>query len=149
MLAIIICVCLTAITFALRVLVSGLRLSLLTHKVATRKKEDTKAEKVVKFGVNAGIRAINFIRFIISRVRDLIAVTGIVSILIFTIFFTAIVAGGAYMELEEDAKQVEQKKEAGDSSKKSSVEEESNKADSSNDSNNNVNNKDTVEEENE
>lgn len=149
MLAIIICVCLTAITFALRVLVSGLRLSLLTHKVATRKREDTKAEKVVKFGVNAGIRAINFIRFIISRVRDLIAVTGIVSILIFTIFFTAIVAGGAYMVLEEDAKQVEQKKEAGDSSKKSSVEEESNKADSSNDSNNNVNNEDTVEEENE
>lgn len=149
MLAIIICVCLTAITFALRVLVSGLRLSLLTHKVATRKREDTKAEKVVKFGVNAGIRAINFIRFILSRVRDLIAVTGIVSILIFTIFFTAIVAGGAYMVLEEDAKQVEQKKEAGDSSKKSSLEEESNKADSSNDSNNNVNNGDIVEEENE
>ena len=146
MLAIIICVCLTAITFALRVLVSGLRLSLLTHKVATRKREDTKAEKVVKFGVNAGIRAINFIRFILSRVRDLIAVTGIVSILIFTIFFTAIVAGGAYMMLEEDAKQVEQKKEAGDSSKKSSVDEESNKANSSNDSNDNVNNEDTVEE---
>ena len=147
MLAIIICVCLTAITFALRVLVSGLRLSLLTHKVATRKREDTKAEKVVKFGVNAGIRAINFIRFILSRVRDLIAVTGIVSILIFTIFFTAIVAGGAYMVLEEDAKQVEQKKEAGDSQKKSSVDEESNKADSSDDSNDNVNNKDNVEEE--
>lgn len=149
MLAIIICVCLTAITFALRVLVSGLRLSLLTHKVATRKREDTKAEKVVKFGVNAGIRAINFIRFILSRVRDLIAVTGIVSILIFTIFFTAIVAGGAYMVLEEDAKQVEQKKDAGDSSKKSTVNKESNKADSSDDSNNNVNNEDTVEEENE
>lgn len=149
MLAIIICVCLTAITFALRVLVSGLRLSLLTHKVATRKREDTKAEKVVKFGVNAGIRVINFIRFIISRVRDLIAVTGIVSILIFTIFFTAIVAGGAYMVLEEDAKQVEQKKEAGDSQKKSSVDEESNKANSSNDSNDNVNNEDTVEEGNE
>lgn len=146
MLAIIICVCLTAITFALRVLVSGLRLSLLTHKVATRKREDTKAEKVVKFGVNTGIRVLNFIRFILSRVRDLIAVTGIVSILIFTIFFTAIVAGGAYMMLEEDAKQVEQKKEAGDSSKKSSVDEESNKANSSNDSNDNVNNKDTVEE---
>ena len=146
MLAIIICVCLTAITFALRVLVSGLRLSLLTHKVATRKREDTKAEKVVKFGVNAGIRAINFIRFILSRVRDLIAVTGIVSILIFTIFFTAIVAGGAYMVLEEDAKQVEQKKEAGDSQKKSSVDEESNKANSSNDSNDSVNNEDTVEE---
>lgn len=149
MLAIIICVCLTAITFALRVLVSGLRLSLLTHKVATRKREDTKVEKAVKFGVNTGIRVLNFIRFILSRVRDLIAVTGIVSILIFTIFFTAIVAGGAYMVLEEDAKQVEQKKEAGDSQKKSSVEEESNKADSSNDSNNNVNNGDTVEEENE
>ena len=149
MLAIIICVCLTAITFALRVLVSGLRLSLLTHKVATRKRGDTKAEKVVKFGVNAGIRVINFIRFIISRVRDLIAVTGIVSILIFTIFFTAIVAGGAYMVLEEDAKQVEQKKEAGDSQKKSSVDEESNKANSSNDSNDNVNNEDTVEEGNE
>lgn len=146
MLAIIICVCLTAITFALRVLVSGLRLSLLTHKVATRKREDTKVEKAVKFGVNAGIKAINFIRFILSRVRDLIAVTGIVSILIFTIFFTAVVAGGAYMMLEEDAKQVEQKKEAGDSSKKSSVDEESNKANSSNDSNDNVNNKDTVEE---
>ena len=146
MLAIIICVCLTAITFALRVLVSGLRLSLLTHKVATRKREDTKVEKAVKFGVNAGIRVLNFIRFILSRVRDLIAVTGIVSILIFTIFFTAIVAGGAYMVLEEDAKQVEQKKEAGDSSKKSSVDEESNKEDSSNDSNNNVNNEDTVEE---
>lgn len=146
MLAIIICVCLTAITFALRVLVSGLRLSLLTHKVATRKREDTKVEKAVKFGVNTGIRVINFIRFILSRVRDLIAVTGIVSILIFTIFFTAIVAGGAYMMLEEDAKQVEQKKEAGDSQKKSSVDEESNKADSSNDSNDNVNNKDTVEE---
>lgn len=146
MLAIIICVCLTAITFALRVLVSGLRLSLLTHKVATRKREDTKVEKAVKFGVNTGIRAINFIRFILSRVRDLIAVTGIVSILIFTIFFTAIVAGGAYMMLEEDAKQVEQKKEAGDSSKKSSVDEESNKANSSNDSNDNVNNEDTVEE---
>ena len=87
MLAIIICVCLTAITFALRVLVSGLRLSLLTHKVATRKREDTKAEKVVKFGVDAGIRVINFIRFILSRVRDLIAVTGIVSILIFTILY--------------------------------------------------------------
>lgn len=149
MLAIIICVCLTAITFALRVLVSGLRLSLLTHKVATHKREDTKVEKAVKFGVNASIQAINFIRFILSRVRDLIAVTGIVSILIFTIFFTAIVAGGAYMVLEEDAKQVEQKKEAGDSSKKSSVDEDSNKADSSNDSNNNVNNGDTVEEENE
>lgn len=149
MLAIIICVCLTAITFALRVLVSGLRLSLLTHKVATRKREDTKAEKVVKFGVNAGIRAINSIRFILSRVRDLIAVTGIVSILIFTIFFTAIVAGGAYMVLEEDAKQVEQKKEAGDSSKKSSVDKESNKDDSSNDSDNSVNNEDTVEEGNE
>lgn len=147
MLAIIICVCLTAITFALRVLVSGLRLSLLTHKVATRKREDTKVEKAVKFGVNTGIRVLNFIRFILSRVRDLIAVTGIVSILIFTIFFTAIVAGGAYMVLEEDAKQVEQKKEAGDSQKKSSLEEESNKADSSNDSNNNVNNEDTVEEE--
>lgn len=146
MLAIIICVCLTAITFALRVLVSGLRLSLLTHKVATRKREDTKVEKAVKFGVNTGIRVLNFIRFILSRVRDLIAVTGIVSILIFTIFFTAIVAGGAYMVLEEDAKQVEQKKEAGDSSKKSSVDEESNKEDSSNDSNNNVNNEDTVEE---
>lgn len=146
MLAIIICVCLTAITFALRVLVSGLRLSLLTHKVATRKRENTKVEKVVKFGVNTGIRAINFIRFILSRVRDLIAVTGIVSILIFTIFFTAIVAGGAYMVLEEDAKQVEQKKEAGDSQKKSSVDEESNKANSSNDSNDNVNNEDTVEE---
>lgn len=149
MLAIIICVCLTAITFALRVLVSGLRLSLLTHKVATRKKEDTKAEKVVKFGVNAGIRVLNFIRFILSRVRDLIAVTGIVSILIFTIFFTAIVAGGAYMVLEEDAKQVEQKKDTGDSSKESTVNKESNKADSSDDSNNNVNNEDTVEEENE
>lgn len=149
MLAIIICVCLTAITFALRVLVSGLRLSLLTHKVATRKREDTKVEKAVKFGVNAGIRAINFIRFILSRVRDLIAVTGIVSILIFTIFFTAIVAGGAYMMLEEDAKQVEQKKEAGDSSKKSSVDKESNKDDSSNDSDNSVNNEDTVEEGNE
>lgn len=146
MLAIIICVCLTAITFALRVLVSGLRLSLLTHKVATRKREDTKVEKAVKFGVDAGIRFLNFIRFILSRVRDLIAVTGIVSILIFTIFFTAIVAGGAYMMLEEDAKQVEQKKEAGDSSKKSSVDEESNKANSSNDSNDNVNNEDTVEE---
>lgn len=149
MLAIIICVCLTAITFALRVLVSGLRLSLLTHKVATRKREDTKVEKAVKFGVNTGIRAINFIRFILSRVRDLIAVTGIVSILIFTIFFTAIVAGGAYMVLEEDAKQVEQKKEAGDSSKKSSVDRESNKADSGNDSDNSVNNEDTVEEGNE
>lgn len=149
MLAIIICVCLTAITFALRVLVSGLRLSLLTHKVATRKREDTKVEKVVKFGVNSGIRVLNFIRFILSRVRDLIAVTGIVSILIFTIFFTAIVAGGAYMVLEEDAKQVEQKKEAGDSSKKSSVDKESNKADSSDDSKNNVNNEDTVEEGNE
>lgn len=149
MLAIIICVCLTAITFALRVLVSGLRLSLLTHKVATRKREDTKVENAVKFGVNAGIKAINFIRFILSRVRDLIAVTGIVSILIFTIFFTAIVAGGAYMVLEEDAKQVEQEKEAGDSSKKSSVEEDSNKANSSNDSDNSVNNGDTVEEENE
>lgn len=146
MLAIIICVCLTAITFALRVLVSGLRLSLLTHKVATRKREDTKVEKAVKFGVNTGIRVLNFIRFILSRVRDLIAVTGIVSILIFTIFFTAIVAGGAYMVLEEDAKQVEQKKDAGDSSKKSSVDKESNKDDSSNDSNNNVNNEDTVEE---
>lgn len=146
MLAIIICVCLTAITFALRVLVSGLRLSMLTHKIATRKREDTKAEKVVKFGVNAGIKAINFIRFILSRVRDLIAVTGIVSILIFTIFFTAIVAGGAYMVLEEDAKQVEQKKDAGDSQKKSSVDKESNKADSSNDSNDNVHNEDTVEE---
>lgn len=149
MLAIIICVCLTAITFALRVLVSGLRLSLLTHKVATRKREDTKVEKAVKFGVDTGIRAINFIRFILSRVRDLIAVTGIVSILIFTIFFTAIVAGGAYMMLEEDAKQVEQKKEAGDSSKKSSVDNESNKDDSSNDSDNSVNNEDTVEEGNE
>jgi hypothetical protein len=146
MLAIIICVCLTAITFALRVLVSGLRLSLLTHKVATRKREDTKVEKAVKFGVNTGIRVLNFIRFILSRVRDLIAVTGIVSILIFTIFFTAIVAGGAYMILEEDAKQVEQKKDAGDSQKKSSVDEESNKADRSNDSNDNVNNEDTVEE---
>jgi predicted permease len=146
MLAIIICVCLTAITFALRVLVSGLRLSLLTHKVATRKREDTKVGKAVKFGVNAGIRAINFIRFILSRVRDLIAVTGIVSILIFTIFFTAIVAGGAYMVLEEDAKQVEQKKEAGDSSKKSSVDKELNKADSGDDSDNSVNNEDTVEE---
>ena len=149
MLAIIICVCLTAITFALRVLVSGLRLSLLTHKIATRKREGTKVEKAVKFGVNTGIRVINFIRFILSRVRDLIAVTGIVSILIFTIFFTAIVAGGAYMVLEEDAKQVEQKKEAGDSSKESTVNKESNKADSSDDSNNNVNNEDTVEEENE
>ena len=149
MLAIIICVCLTAITFALRVLVSGLRLSLLTHKVATRKREDTKAEKVVKFGVNTGIRVLNFIRFILSRVRDLIAVTGIVSILIFTIFFTAIVAGGAYMVLEEDAKQVEQKKDTGDSSKERTVNKESNKADSSDDSNNNVNNEDTVEEENE
>jgi len=147
MLAIIICVCLTAITFALRVLVSGLRLSLLTHKVATRKREDTKVEKAVKFGVNTGIRAINFIRFILSRVRDLIAVTGIVSILIFTIFFTAIVAGGAYMMLEEDAKQVEQKKEAGDNQKKSSVDEESNKTDNSGDSNDNVNNEDNVEEE--
>lgn len=146
MLAIIICVCLTAITFALRVLVSGLRLSLLTHKVATRKREDTKVEKAVKFGVNTGIRVLNFIRFILSRVRDLIAVTGIVSILIFTIFFTAIVAGGAYMILEEDAKQVEQEKVAGDSSKKSSVDKESNKADRSNDSNDNVNNEDTVEE---
>ena len=146
MLAIIICVCLTAITFALRVLVSGLRLSLLTHKVATRKREDTKVEKAVKFGVNTGIRVLNYIRFILSRVRDLIAVTGIVSILIFTIFFTAIVAGGAYMVLEEDAKQVEQKKEAGDSQKKSSVDEESNKANSSNASNDNVNNEDTVEE---
>lgn len=146
MLAIIICVCLTAITFALRVLVSGLRLSLLTHKAATRKREDTKVEKAVKFGVNAGIRVLNFIRFILSRVRDLIAVTGIVSILIFTIFFTAIVAGGAYMVLEEDAKQVEQKKDAGDSQKKSSVDEESNKANSSNDSNDSVNNEDTVEE---
>ena len=149
MLAIIICVCLTAITLALRVLVSGLRLSLLTHKVATRKREDTKAEKVVKFGVDAGIRVINFIRFILSRVRDLIAVTGIVSILIFAIFFTAIVAGGAYMVLEEDAKQVEQKKDTGDSSKERTVNKESNKADSSDDSNNNVNNEDTVEEENE
>lgn len=149
MLAIIICVCLTAITFALRVLVSGLRLSLLTHKVATHKREDTKVDKAVKFGVNTGIRAINFIRFILSRVRDLIAVTGIVSILIFTIFFTAIVAGGAYMMLEEDAKQVEQKKEAGDSQKKSSVDKESNKDDSSNDSDNSVNNEDTVEEGNE
>lgn len=149
MLAIIICVCLTAITFALRVLVSGLRLSLLTHKVATRKREDTKVEKAVKFGVDTGIRAINFIRFILSRVRDLIAVTGIVSILIFTIFFTAIVAGGAYMMLEENAKQVEQKKDTGDSSKESTVNKESNKADSSDDSNNNVNNEDTVEEENE
>ena len=149
MLAIIICVCLTAITFALRVLVSGLRLSLLTHKVATRKREDTKVEKAVKFGVDTGIRAINFLRFILSRVRDLIAVTGIVSILIFTIFFTAIVAGGAYMVLEEDAKQVEQKKDTGDSSKESTVNKESNKADSSDDSNNNVNNEDTVEEENE
>ena len=149
MLAIIICVCLTAITFALRVLVSGLRLSLLTHKVATRKREDTKVEKAVKFGVDTGIRAINFIRFILSRVRDLIAVTGIVSILIFTIFVTAIVAGGAYMILEEDAKQAEQKKEAGDSSKKSSVDKESNKDDSSNDSDNSVNNEDTVEEGNE
>ena len=146
MLAIIICVCLTAITFALRVLVSGLRLSLLTHKVATRKREDTKVEKVVKFGVSTGIRVLNYIRFILSRVRDLIAVTGIVSILIFTIFFTAIVAGGAYMMLEEDAKQVEQKKEAGDSSKKSSVDKESNKTDSSDDSDNSVNNEDTVEE---
>lgn len=149
MLAIIICVCLTAITFALRVLVSGLRLSLLTHNVATHKREDTKAEKVVKFGVNAGIRTINFIRFILSRVRDLIAVTGIASILIFSIFFTAIVAGGAYMMLEEDAKQVEQKKDADDSTKKSSVNKESNKANSSDDSNDNVNNGDTVEEENE
>ena len=149
MLAIIICVCLTAITFALRVLVSGLRLSLLTHKVATRKREDTKAEKVVKFGVSTGIRVLNFIRFILSRVRDLIAVTGIVSILIFAIFFTAIVAGGAYMMLEEDAKQVEQKKDTGDSSKESTVNKESNKADSSDESNNNVNNEDTVEEENE
>ena len=148
MLAIIICVCLTAITFALRVLVSGLRLSLLTHKAATRKREDTKVEKVVKFGVNTGIRVLNFIRFILSRVRDLIAVTGIVSILIFTIFFTAIVAGGAYMMLDEDAKQVEQKKDTGDSSKESTVNKESNKADSSDDSNNNVNNEDTVEEEN-
>lgn len=147
MLAIIICVCLTAITFALRVLVSGLRLSLLTHKVATRKREDTKVEKAVKFGVNTGIRVINFIRFILSRVRDLIAVTGIVSILIFTIFFTAIVAGGAYMVLEEDAKQVEQKKDAGDSSKESTVNKESNKADNSSDSNDNVNNEDNVEEE--
>lgn len=149
MLAIIICVCLTAITFALRVLVSGLRLSLLTHKVATRKREDTKVEKAVKFGVNAGIRAINFIRFILSRVRDLVAVTGIVSILIFTIFFTAIVAGGAYMMLEEDAKQVEQEKDAGDSQKKSSVDKESNKVNSSNDSDNSVNNEDMVEEGNE
>lgn len=146
MLAIIICVCLTAITFALRVLVSGLRLSLLTHKVATRKREDTKVEKAVKFGVNTGIRVINFIRFILSRVRDLIAVTGIVSILIFAIFFTAIVAGGAYMMLEEDAKQVEQKKDTGDSSRESSVDKESNKADSSDDSDNSVNNEDTVEE---
>lgn len=146
MLAIIICVCLTAITFALRVLVSGLRLSLLTHKVATHKREDTRVEKAVKFGVNTGIRVLNFIRFILSRVRDLIAVTGIVSILIFTIFFTAIVAGGAYMVLEEDAKQVEQKKEAGDSQKKSSEDKESNKADSSDNSNDNVNNEDTVEE---
>ena len=146
MLAIIICVCLTAITFALRVLVSGLRLSLLTHKVATRKREDTKVGKAVKFGVNTGIRVINFIRFILSRVRDLIAVTGIVSILIFTIFFTAIVAGGAYMVLEEDAKQVEQRKDTGDSSKESTVNKESNKANSSNDSNDNVNNEDTVEE---
>lgn len=145
MLAIIICVCLTAITFALRVLVSGLRLSLLTHKVVTRKREDTKVEKAVKFGVNTGIRVLNFIRFILSRVRDLIAVTGIVSILIFTIFFTAIVAGGAYMMLEEDAKQVEQEKVAG-SSKDKTVNKESNKADSSNDSNDNVNNEDTVEE---
>lgn len=149
MLAIIICVCLTAITFALRVLVSGLRLSLLTHKVATRKREDTKVEKAVKFGVNTGIRVLNFIRFILSRVRDLIAVTGVVSILIFTIFFTAIVAGGAYMVLEEDAKQVEQKKETGDSSKESTVNKESNKADNGDNSNNNVNNEDTVEEENE
>lgn len=149
MLAIIICVCLTAITFALRVLVSGLRLSLLTHKVATRKREDTKVEKAVKFGVNTGIQVINFIRFILSRVRDLIAVTGIVSILIFAIFFTAIVAGGAYMVLEEDAKQVEQKKDTGDSSKERTVNKESNKADNSDDSNNNVNNEDTVEEENE
>ena len=147
MLAIIICVCLTAITFALRVLVSGLRLSLLTHKVATRKREDTKVEKAVNFGVDTGIRVINFIRFILSRVRDLIAVTGIVSILIFAIFFTAIVAGGAYMVLEDDAKQVEQKKDTGDSSKKSTVNEESNKADNSDDSNDNVNNKDNVEEE--
>lgn len=147
MLAIIICVCLTAITFALRVLVSGLRLSLLTHKVATRKREDTKVEKAVKFGVNTGIRVINFIRFILSRVRDLIAVTGIVSILIFAIFFTAIVAGGAYMMLEEDAKQVEQKKDTGDSSKESTVNKESNKADNSDDSNDNVNNEDNVEEE--
>ena len=146
MLAIIICVCLTAITFALRVLVSGLRLSLLTHKVATRKREDTKVGKAVKFGVNTGIRVLNFIRFILSRVRDLIAVTGIVSILIFTIFFTAIVAGGAYMVLEEDAKQVEQRKDTGDSSKESTVNKESNKANSSNDSNDNVNNEDTVEE---
>ena len=149
MLAIIICVCLTAITFALRVLVSGLRLSLLTHKVATRKREDTKVEKAVKFGVNTGIRVLNYIRFILSRVRDLIAVTGIVSILIFTIFFTAIVAGGAYMMLEEDAKQVEQKKDAGDSSKESTVNKESNKADNGDNSNNNVNYEDTVEEENE
>lgn len=147
MLAIIICVCLTAITFALRVLVSGLRLSLLTHKVATRKREDTKVEKSVKFGVNIGIRVINFIRFILSRVRDLIAVTGIVSILIFAIFFTAIVAGGAYMMLEEDAKQVEQKKDTGGSSKESTVNKESNKADNSDDSNDNVNNEDNVEEE--
>lgn len=147
MLAIIICVCLTAITFALRVLVSGLRLSLLTHKVATRKREDTKVEKAVKFGVNTGIQVLNFIRFILSRVRDLIAVTGIVSILIFTIFFTAIVAGGAYMVLEEDAKQVEQKQEAGDSSKEKTVNKESNKADNSEDSNDNVNNEDSVEEE--
>ena len=149
MLAIIICVCLTAITFALRVLVSGLRLSLLTHKVSTRKREDTKVEKAVKFGVNTGIRVLNFIRFILSRVRDLIAVTGIVSILIFAIFFTAIVAGGAYMVLEEDAKQVEQKKDTGDSSKESTVNKESNKADNGDNSNNNVNNEDTVEEENE
>ena len=146
MLAIIICVCLTAITFALRVLVSGLRLSLLTHKVATRKREDTKVEKAVKFGVNTGIRVLNSIRFILSRVRDLIAVTGIVSILIFAIFFTAIVAGGAYMVLEEDAKQVEQKKDTGDSSKERTVNKESNKADNSDDSNNNINNEDTVEE---
>ena len=147
MLAIIICVCLTAITFALRVLVSGLRLSMLTHKVATRKREDTKVEKAVKFGVNTGIRVINFIRFTLSRVRDLIAVTGIVSILIFTIFFTAIVSGGAYMVLEEDAKQVEQKKDTGDSSKDKTVNKESNKADNSDDSNDNVNSEDNVEEE--
>lgn len=146
MLAIIICVCLTAITFALRVLVSGLRLSLLTQKVATRKREDTKVEKAVKFGVNTGIRVLNFIRFTLSRVRDLIAVTGIVSILIFTIFFTAIVAGGAYMMLEEDAKQVEQEKVAG-SSKDKTINKESNKADNSDDSNDNVNNEDNVEEE--